>query len=133
MGTINVLVAVNVGQAIATGLLGNYVFMSDSTGTCVSGQSSSNELVTTCFNGDTIVWQVVSIDPSEQVAILQFTGNAIPDQINPVSYPLFNGTVWGGRVKDTAKHQQYTMELLLNGTKQLSFDPYITSLDVPKR
>jgi hypothetical protein len=127
MGTVNVLVAVNVGKAIAEKNLGKYVFMEDTTGYVGSGGAGGNELTTTCKNGDTLVWQVVSIDPSETVAILSFSGVAIPNMVNPAKYPQYDGTVWGGRVNQAGNKVQYAMTLLLEGNVQLSFDPYITA------
>ncbi len=127
MSTINVLVAVNVGQAIAQNNLSKYVFMVDTTGYSGNGNQGSNELVTTLNNGDTIVWTVDSIDPNETVSILSFAGNAIPNMVNPAQYPQFNGTVWGGRVNQAGNKVQYTMTLLLEGNVHLTFDPFITA------
>ena len=132
MTMINVLVAVNVAQAISNNNLQDYVFMADSTGLCVSGLSNPNELVTTCNNGDTIVWSVVPISPSDTVSILGFSGAAITEtMINPGQYPQGNGAVWGGRVNSTGNAVQYSIELLLNG-HQMSFDPFITATNVTK-
>lgn len=129
MSTINVLVAVNVGEAIAKNNLSAYVFMVDTTGRSGDGNEGGNELVTTVQNGDTIVWTVTSIDPNEKVSILGFTGQAISSLVNPMQYPQFDGTVWGGRVNRTGTHVQYSMVLLLEGTVHMTFDPYITATD----
>ncbi|MDA8444146.1 AidA/PixA family protein [Paracidovorax valerianellae] len=145
MTTINVLVAINVGQAlngIAAGNanIGNYVYMVDSTGKSNSGQGG-DELVTTVTVGDTLTWQVVSIDPSEQVIITGFTGAAIGTNagniVNPVQYPQYNptGSVWGGYVTAPTSPQgsqsQYSLQLLLNGQSHGWFDPFIIS-NAPK-
>lgn len=130
MATVNVLVAVNVGQAIATGNLSKYVFMEDTTGYSGNGSEGGNELLTTCNNGDTIVWTVVSIDPTETIATLSFSGSAIPNMVNPAAYPQYSNTVWGGRVNSAGTNVQYTMTLLLEGTVHLSFDPFITAKNV---
>ncbi|MEC5159744.1 hypothetical protein ACFDR9_005675 [Janthinobacterium sp. CG_23.3] len=127
MTTINVLVAVNVGMAISTGNLSQYVFMVDTTGYSGNGNEGGNELLTTCTNGDTVIWNVVSIDPSENVAILGFSGAAIPNMINPGQYPQYAGTVWGGRVNSAGSEIQYSLELLLEGNVQQSFDPFLTA------
>ncbi|MEM4989238.1 hypothetical protein V8G57_17750 [Collimonas sp. H4R21] len=127
MSTICVLVAVNVGQAVATKNLSKYVFMVDTTGYSGDGSEGGNELITTCRNGDTIVWTVASIDPAESVAILGFAGQAIPNMVNPMKYPQYDGTTWGGRVNQAGNHIQYTMTLLLEGSVQLTFDPFITA------
>ncbi len=140
MSTVNVLVAVNVGQAlvsIANGNsnIGQYVYMVDSTGYSNSGQGG-NELTTTVTSGDTLVWQTVSIDPSETVVITAFSGQAIGTNpavgqiITPVQYPQYNptGSVWGGYINSTSNGpDQYTMTLLLNGGVHGWFDPFIIS------
>jgi hypothetical protein len=127
MSTVNILVAVNVGQAIATGDLGSNIFMMDTNGYLGSGGGGSSELQTTCFNGDTLVWSVVSIDPNETVSILAFSGAAIPNTVNPAQYPQFNGTVWGGRVNQPGQRVQYSITLLLENKVHLTFDPFITA------
>ena len=128
MATINVLVAVNVGQAVAQQNLSKYVFMVDTTGYSGSGGEGGNELVTTCENGDTIVWNVTSLDPAEQVSIHNFAGTAITSgMINPAPYPQYDNTVWGGRVNAKGSHVQYTMTLLLAKTTLLTFDPFIVA------
>jgi hypothetical protein len=127
MSTVNILVAVNVGQAVATGNLPPNVYMVDTNGYMGSGGEGTNELQTTCTNGDTLVWSVVSIDPNETVSITGFTGQAIPTMINPAQYPQFNGTVWGGRVNQAGTGIQYSINLLLEGGVHLTFDPFITA------
>lgn len=131
MATINVLVAVNVGQAIAENNLQAYVFMVDTTGYSGNGSEGGNELITTCNNGDTVIWSVVSIDPTETVSILSFSGAALQNgMIAPAQYPQYNGSVWGGRVNSAGNQVQYSMELLLEGNVQLPFDPYLTATNV---
>jgi hypothetical protein len=129
MSQVNILVAVNVAAAISSGNLGEYVFMMDTNDYMGTGNTSegTDELITTVNNGDTIVWTVASIDPNLKVSIQGFSGQAIPNLINPSQYPQTLGTVWGGHVNQAGDHVQYTMELLLNGTAHMSFDPFITS------
>lgn len=127
MSTVNILVAVNVAQAIAKQDLASNLFMMDTNAYVGSGDEGTNELKTSCVNGDTVVWSVVSLDPNEQVSILGFSGNAIPNMINPAQYPQYQGTVWGGRVNAVGNGVQYTMTLLLEGNVHLSFDPFITA------
>ncbi|MGK5051907.1 hypothetical protein [Janthinobacterium sp. RB2P8] len=128
MATINVLVAVNVGQAVAQSNLSKYVFMVDTTGYSCNGNEGGNELVTSCKNGDTIVWNVTSLDPAEQVSIHSFGGTAINNgMVNPAPYPQYDNTVWGGRVNAKGSNVQYTMTLLLAGNTLLTFDPFIVA------
>jgi hypothetical protein len=133
MTQINVLVAVDVGHALTLGAnanVGQYVFMEDTTGSMSSGQGG-NELTTTCTNGDTIVWQVVSIDPTLTISILSFSGAAIGPtaMINPAPYPQYQGTVWGGHVNLPGTNVQYSLNLLLNGSVHAWFDPFLTSVN----
>ncbi|HEY8099054.1 MAG TPA: hypothetical protein VIE65_23575 [Methylobacter sp.] len=127
MSTVNVLVAVNVGQAIAQNNLSKYVFMVDTTGYSGNGSEGGNELITTLYNGDTLVWTVASIDPNESISIHSFGGSAIPNMVNPAPYPQYNNTVWGGRINQAGTNVQYTMTLLLENNVLMTFDPFITA------
>ncbi|WP_322042149.1 hypothetical protein [Paraburkholderia sp. J67] len=127
MATLYVSVLVNVAKAIAENNLGKYVFMVDSTGYSGDGSEGSNELRTRCENGDTIVWSALSINPGEQISILGFGGQAIPNMVNPQRYPQYDGTVWGGRVNSTGNNVQYTLTMLLENNVHLTFDPFITA------
>jgi hypothetical protein len=127
MTTIYVDVIVNVDKAIESQNLSKYVFMVDTTGYSGDGSEGSNELRTTCQNGDTIVWTAVSLNPGESIAIHSFGGQAIPNMINPAPYPQYNQTVWGGRVNAAGNGVQYTMTLLLGSSTLLTFDPFITA------
>lgn len=134
MSQVNILVAVNVSEAISSGNLGEYIWMIDTkdySGT-TNKSEATNHLHTHVKNGDTIVWTVVPIDPNDEVSILGFWNansgeNTIPDMINPGKYPQFDGTVWGGRVNKTGTNAKYSMNLLLGGTHHMTFDPFITS------
>lgn len=133
MAQVNILVAVNVSAAVNNNNLPPYVFMMDSNDSSGTQNHSegTNELVTHVTNGDTIVWRVVSIDPTQDVAIHSFTSNGttIPDLINPAPYPQFDGSVWGGHVNQAANNAQYSMVLLLNGRHLMTFDPFIDSVN----
>ncbi|KUJ00060.1 hypothetical protein [Vibrio sp. MEBiC08052] len=137
MSSVNVLVAVNVEQALVQAAsgntnIGNFVYMVDSTGYCSSGQGG-HELTTTVTSGETIVWTVQSIDPSTEVTIIGFEGNAIGTPggshiINPMQYPQFSGSVWGGQVYAASSGpDQYSIRLLLGGGVHCWFDPFIIS------
>ena len=136
MGQVNILVIVNVSEAISTGKLADYVWMVDTNDYLATGNKSegTNELNTHVANGDTIVWTVVPIDPNDKVSINKFTTQfgkegAIPWVVDPAAYPGFGKTVWGGRVRKIANGAQYSMELLLGGKHLMHFDPFITSVN----
>lgn len=102
--------------------------MMDTNGDLESNGEGGNELLTTCFNGDTIVWMVTPIDPNTRVVISGFTGQAVPNLINPSQIPQTNGAVWGGRVNAAGTQAQYTMDLLVGDARTpMSFDPFITA------
>lgn len=140
MTTINILVAVKVSEAVASIANGNtnigqFVYMVDSTGH-VSNGAGGDELVTTVAPGDTVVWQSVSVDPSQTVTMTDFTGTAIgtaagsTNIINPVQYPQYNpaGSVWGGYINGTTNGKdQYSISLLLNNSVHGLFDPFLIS------
>ncbi len=127
MRRINILICVNVGQAIEQNNVGKFVFMVDTTGYSGDGNEGSNELNTTLGVHDLVVWTVKSIDPSETVSISSFSGSAIPAMVNPAAYPKFADTVWGARVHQQGVKVQYSMTLLLNDNVQLAFDPFLTA------
>lgn len=128
---VNVLVAVNVAEAIKsenTGNLGKFVFLMDGSGYSGDGNEGTDELVTTCENGDTIVWHVVSIQPNLSVTIAGFDGaiKTAPELIDPAPYPQLDSETWGGLVRRSSDGKvQYSMYLSLEGTPAQSFDPYI--------
>jgi len=140
MSTVNVLVIVNVQQALGSIGAGNqnigqWVYMVDSTGYFRNGQGG-NELVTTVISGDELIWQVTPIDPSETVVINNFSGQAIGTNpangqiVNPAQYQQYNptGSVWGGYVTSTSNGQvQYTLQLQFANGDTGWFDPYLVS------
>lgn len=128
MSTVNVLVAIDVSQAVGQVNLNNCVFMMDTNGFLGSNREGGDELLTTCFNGDTIVWSVTPIDPNTVVSISGFTGNAVPITINPAPVQQNSGTVWSGRVNAAGTNVQYSISLLVGNTNiPMSFDPFITA------
>ena len=130
MSTVNVLVTVNVIQAIQSKSLQGAICLIDTNGYLGSFNEATPELTTVCNNADTIVWSVVPLDPNEKVSIVGFTGAAVPSMIKPVQTGQFGGTVWSGRVEMAGNNVQYTMTLLLENGTQLSWDPFITATQV---
>lgn len=133
MSQVNILIAVNVAQAINTGRLGDYVYMVDDSLTGKSSGEGGDELSTVCENGDTIVWRVESIDPDQDVSINRFDGDIITtEMINPAPYPQLDSSTWGGKVTRTGTKVEYRMYLTLNKNTVQSFDPFITATN-PQR
>ncbi len=131
--TIDVLLAVDVEGALSSGNLGANIYMIDTNGYAGSGAEGQDELVTTVGNGQTIVWSVTPVDPATNAAIVGFSGQAVPTNINPTQLPVQWGAPWqastfipGGT---SGTEYQYTMTLQFGGPtgKTLSFDPFLKS------
>ncbi|CAE6827452.1 MULTISPECIES: hypothetical protein [Paraburkholderia] len=133
MSQVNILIAVNVAQAINTGRLGDYVYMVDDSLTGKSSGEGGDELSTVCENGDTVVWRVESIDPDQDVSINRFDGDIIATgMVNPAPYPQTDSDTWGGRINSVGTQVEYRMYLTLNKNTVQSFDPFITATN-PER
>ncbi|WP_375280810.1 hypothetical protein [Pseudooctadecabacter sp.] len=129
MGTVNVLVAVDVEGALATGDLGANTYMVDTNKYAGSGAEGTDELKTVLAIGDAIAWSVAPIDPGTNVAISSFAGTAVDDKViapqpNPLSAQSFVSLFQpaGGTASGTSF--QYTMTLSFEG-KEMTFDPYL--------
>ncbi|RKE36403.1 hypothetical protein B0G76_2581 [Paraburkholderia sp. BL23I1N1] len=133
MSQVNILVAVNVAQAIATGELGNYVYMMDDSLTGQSAGEGGDELSTVCENGDKIVWRVDSIDPDQHVSIDHFEGDIkTTGMINPAPYPQTDSDTWGGKINCAGNKVEYRMYLKLNNKIVQGFDPFITATNAQR-
>jgi len=125
---INVLIVVDVEGALASGNLDSNVYLVDTNKFFGSYGEGQEELVTSCTDGQIIIWSVTPINPGDDAEITGFTGQIIssgickPQQITPVP-----GVVaWSGRVESqgaTAQYQ-YSCTLSFDG-KQMSFDPFL--------
>ncbi len=123
MSQIIVLMVVDVEAALASGNLQGNIYLVDNNGPQGSKMEGNAELQTACHDGDTIVWWVSPVDPATNVSIASFGGQAVPQNINPVSYP--DGT-WHARVETNGNTgtYQYTATLSMDG-KQMTFDPFL--------
>lgn len=135
MSTVDVLVVVDVENALVNGANGN-VYMIDTNGFMGSLGEGGEELQTAVTNGQTIVWSAAPVDPGTNVAIVGFTGVAVGPtlQINPASQqPSVWNSPWSSQVflGQATKGQtyQYSINLQFGGSqgKILSFDPYVLS------
>ncbi|MYM94138.1 hypothetical protein [Duganella vulcania] len=133
MPTVNILIAIDVGQALSQQNLDNCVYMMDTNRYLGSNGAGNDELHTVCLNGQRLVWTVVSIDPNLPVAIGGFSSNghypaAYPNMINPKSVADTSGTVWGANVNEANTNAQYSVNLLVgDDNTPMSFDPFITA------
>lgn len=125
---INVLIVVDVEGALASGDLSSNVYLIDTNKFFGSYGEGQEELVTTCSDGQIIIWSVASVNPGDDVEITGFTGQMIDQKIClPKQSTLVTGeTVWSGRVESqgsTAKYQ-YSCTLSFDG-KAMTFDPFL--------
>ena len=129
MTTVNVLMMVDVEGAESSGNLSENIYLVDTNKYLGSGSEGQTELVTRLDTGDTIVWSVASIDPGADVTIESFSGTAVSDRyITPVQDPLSAG-VWEAKFQppggSAGQSYQYNATLKFNGTKEMTFDPFL--------
>ncbi len=125
MGQIQILIAVDVEAALASGNLQGNVYLIDNNGPQGSTLEGNPELQTACNPGQVINWWVTGIDPSTNVTISSFSGVAITSNfINPVQ--LNNTGVFTSPVNQAtpAGNQQYSVNLNMDG-KVMGFDPFL--------
>jgi len=125
---INVLIIVDVEGALASGALDSNVYLVDTNKFFGSYSEGQEELVTSCKDGQIIIWSVTPINPGDDAEITGFTGQIIdqkicqPQQITPVP-----GVVaWSGRVESQGAtgRYQYSCTLSFDG-RSMSFDPFL--------
>lgn len=129
MSTVNVLIVVDVEGALASNNLSNNLYMID-TEKFMGELEGTNELTTNVSNGETITWAVAPVDPSTNVSINAFTGQAIGSVVTPQANSLPAGT-WSSQVflapNSTGQKYQYSMNLQFDQGVILGFDPYLVS------
>lgn len=125
---INVLIVVDVEGALASGDLGSNVYLIDTNKFFGSGSEGQQELVTSCVDGQIIIWSVASVNPGDDAQITGFTGQIIDQRICiPKQSTLVTGeTVWSGRVESqgAVARYQYSCTLSFDG-KAMTFDPFL--------
>jgi len=141
MNTINVLIVVDVEGALSDQqhFGPKYVYLVDTTG-YVGGNSTEGtcELTTTCHDTQKIIWNVVSINPNDDVSITGFTGSMIENRICiPVKENDGSNYYWQGTVETQGSPQgptgryQYSVILSFNdGSTNLTFDPFINVISM---
>lgn len=125
---INVLIVVDVEGALASNDLGSNVYLIDSNKYFGSGNEGQQELITSCVDGQVIVWSVTPVNPGDDAEIVSFQGQAVTSKIcvpQQITLPT-GGTVWSGRVESqgVVAQYQYNCSLSFDG-KTMTFDPYI--------
>lgn len=123
MSTIDVLIIVDTGHALASGNLGTFTLMVDDTNS--EALHASNELVTPCRSGQNIQWRAVSVDDGQQLDIVSFQGQAVGSVIDPKKVEVGSQVYWASEVQSRSSGQfQYTCTLNVEG-KDMTFDPFL--------
>ncbi|SFR63647.1 alpha-pore-forming tripartite toxin MakABE regulator [Anaeromicropila populeti] len=128
MKSVSVLVVVDVEAALASNDLQSHLYMVDTNGKLGSYNEGGNELVTACYDTQTIYWRVESVDPDGDVAISEFTGQMVNDRVCMPKKEVDDPEVWKGVVETQGEggSYQYSMTLQFDGGVTLSFDPWIS-------
>ncbi|AZQ56062.1 hypothetical protein [Burkholderia cenocepacia] len=137
--TINILVAVNTTGAVNASTygkgVGDFVYMADDSDTTYSEAENyktegTDELLTYCKDGDTLIWRVYSIDQEPSISITGITGqaNTTFNDFNPRPIAGHDGQWWSAVIHGTGTNVQYSVSLLI-GNKPVSFDPHITAVE----
>lgn len=125
---INVLVVVDVEGALASGNLGANAYLIDSNKYFGSGSEGQDELVTSCLDGQIVIWSVTPVNPDDDAELTAFTGQMVDQRIcNPQQSTLVTGdVVWSGRVESqgTSARYQYSCTLSFDG-RAMTFDPFL--------
>lgn len=122
--TVDILVIVDVEQALIDNSLTKNLYMVDTNRYFGSYGESSMELTTKCKNNDILKWRVESIAPGNDVEINKFIHTFGPQICNPQSES--ENSYWQGTVNGKkADRETYHMELIFNGRKTLQWDPFI--------
>ncbi len=127
MSQINVLIVVDVEGALTSGSLQTNVYLVDTNKYMGSWGEGTDELTTTCHDGDVISWAVAPIDPNSNVEINSFTGTMVNEQIcNPTKQGIEGAYTWEGRVeaRGTTGSVQYSCVLSMDG-HNYTFDPFL--------
>ncbi|MDR0281246.1 MAG: hypothetical protein LBJ37_25565 [Paucimonas sp.] len=125
---IYVLVVVDVEGALASGNLGTNVYLVDTNKEFGSSAEGQEELVTSCTDGQIVIWSVSPINPGDNVVISGFTGQMVSDKVCvPQQSTLVTGeTVWSARVESQGAtgQYQYSCTLSFDGDA-MTFDPFL--------
>lgn len=127
MATIDVLIVVDTAGALASRDLQSNVYLIDTNKHDGSGNEGQAELYTACKDGDFIIWRVVSVAPSGDVSISQFTGQMINDKTCvPRKTGIGSDVYWEGQVEAQGftGNKQYSVVLTIEGI-QMTFDPFL--------
>jgi len=127
MRTIDILVIIDCLGAIASGNLKSNAYIVDINGYEGSWNEGTSQLVTVCQDGQELSWGISSVNPGNQVNIVNFSGQLISSKIcNPQKQGIPGTETWKGKVqsREGIGQYNYTLTLSING-KSMSFDAFI--------
>lgn len=128
MPQVNILIVVDVENAMASDDLGSNVYLIDTRKHFGSGNEGQQELYTACMDGQILIWSIASVNPGADAEISGFTGMMVDQNVCcPKMSTLPGGdTVWSARVESQGKTGdfQYSCTLTFDG-KQMTFDPFL--------
>lgn len=131
MATINIMIPIDVetAQSTASGTtITSGLYMIDTTGYEGTAEGS-NELVTPCDAGDTLVWTIYPINPDDNVAISGFTGQCVTSNVfqnleqqkTPAGVSYWTCVINEGQASG---RYQYSLTIKMSG-KTYSYDPFV--------
>ncbi|MDR0240752.1 MAG: hypothetical protein LBJ65_04025 [Burkholderia sp.] len=140
--TINILVAVNTTGALGASNgeisdknVGDFVYMADDSDTTYPAAQNyktegTDELLTYCQDGDTLIWRVYSINQQPSIAITGITGDVDStfNEFKPQAISGHDGQWWSAVIHGTGTSVQYSVNLSIGGVP-VRFDPHITSVE----
>lgn len=127
MNRIDILIAVDVDGALASGSLEANVYLVDTNKYLGSWNQGQSTLQTVCQDGQELTWGVAPVDPATSVSIAGFSGQMVSAKLcQPMTDPLSGSGAWSGLVESQGQFASfpYTATLDLEG-QQMSFDAAI--------
>jgi len=127
MRTIDILVIIDCLGATASGNLKSNAYIVDTNGYEGSWNEGTSQLVTVCQDGQGLSWGITSVNPGNQINIVNFSGQLITSNIcNPQKQGIPGTETWKGKVESRGGIGQYkyTLTVSIDG-KSMSFDAFI--------
>jgi len=118
---IDILIAVDVVGALASGSLEGNVYLVDTNKYIGSWNQGQSGLVTACQDGTTLTWGVASVDPGDDVEITGFAGPLVDSKVcQPASNPIAGNGAWSGLVESQGQFASfaYTVTLAMQSSQQ---------------
>jgi len=126
---VEVLIVVDVENALSSGDLGSNVYLIDNNKYCGSGAEGQSELQTQCYDTQHINWRVVAVAPDDDVEITGFSGAMISNNVcKPQKQGTGDDVYWTGTVEtegSVENNVQYSVNISMNNGAPRGFDPFL--------